>query len=144
MSKVETKMRERYEKRVERDVDKPRKYRAGAKYQEPKSKAQTPTHGVYKLIFVRRNGSVKEAKRLEAPSVGALLDSAKRHGALFAIRYWPSRKGWRVLDARKAQCFDKVGSYGQRYPDWTGYRYLDAIFPNEDAAVMAAIALAAS
>lgn len=139
MSKIEQKMRERYEKRAE---TKEPKHRSSYAREEPKK--YSPVAGSYKLIFVKPGGALKFGSKPEAPAAGAMLNRAKQLGALFAIRYWPSRKGWRVLDVRTAQCFDKPNGHGGTYPDWTGYRYLDTLFPNEDAAVMAAMALAAA
>lgn len=141
MSKIETKMRERYEQRAERDVDKPRKYRAGAKYQEPKIAPPPSAKGAYKVVLIRHAGSIKTWHANRAPDTVKMLEIGKRLGALFVIRYWPSRKGWRLLDARKAQCFQ---NQNMKYAQWTGHRYLSTIFPDEDSAVMAAIALSAA
>lgn len=138
MSKIEQKMRERYEKRAETKEPKQRAW--GTIPTNPKG----AVNGAYKIVLVRVPNAVKVYRSAKAPDTDRMLERAKQNRSLFVIRYWPSRKGWRVLDARKAQCFDMPNGRGGFYPKWSGHRYLNAVFPSEDAAVMAAWALCAA
>lgn len=132
MGRREQTMQRRFEEREPR----PSKYRNG-----PTTKPAKRIHaamGVYQIVFVRCGGVHRSARVSKAPRTEWMLERGKRYGALFVIRYWPSKKGWRVLDMRKAQSF-QFGSTG--HTEWMGHRHLKTIFPSEDAAVMAAITL---
>lgn len=105
--------------------------------QEP----QTRPTGSYRVVFVRRGGTQKFWHTAKAPKTEWMLERGKNNAALFAIRYWPSKKGWRVLDMRDAQSFIVPMAL---HTKWTGHRFVEKIFPSEDAAVMYAITLSAS
>lgn len=99
----------------------------------------TPTsRSKYKLFYVCDGGKVKEAWKDGAPDDNWMLKGAAMLKASFAIRYMPSKKGWTVLDTRRAQNFTAPG---QNYSRWVGHVRLPRAYPNEDAAIMLAIHL---
>lgn len=132
MSKHDTAMRERYEARAEKKVPKMRSWDS-----LPKPKTQAPGGGAYKIVYMLPGGVVKFGYLDTAPNESYLLSRGQARRAAFVARYWPSKKGWRVLDIRKAQCFQAPGGF----PKWSGHRYLDTIFPGDVAATMAMWAL---
>ena len=54
------------------------------------------------------------------------------------IRYFPSKKGWRVLDIRNATCV-RMNIHGAAIDGWRGQIRGKKYYPNEDAAVMVAL-----
>lgn len=94
-----------------------------------------PSVGRYKIIGLCGQRSV-EGTRLAAPSENWLCEWGKARRCDFVIRYFPSRKGWRVLDIRNASSWQMPGV---RRPMWTGMICGKRYFPTEDAAVMAAL-----
>ena len=91
----------------------------------------------YQIIYVKSGGRLAIAQSEEALTTQQMANFALRRDATCAIRFWPSKKGWRVLDLRNAQALTK--SFGQRnYDTVVGARFLPTIFPSEDSAVMAA------
>jgi hypothetical protein len=108
-------------------------------WEPPKPRPKPATAAGYKIVMVRHAGSIKTYNRSLAPDTTWMLEFGKRNASKFVTRFWPSKKGWRVLDMRNAQNFTTNGA---GYPMWVGWRYLPTIFPSEEAAVMAAISLA--
>jgi len=131
MSKREQALQRRFEEREPR----PSKYRGIGL---PKPRTPISPAGAYQVVFVRRGGTTKVWRTAKAPKTEWMLERGKNNAALFVVRYWPSKKGWRVLDMREAQSFQMPGL---SYAKWVGHRHLETIFPSEDAAVMAAITL---
>ena len=88
---------------------------------------------VYEVIFV---GCTPERRYrfMSAPTAEKLCDIGARLKAQFAVRYFPSRKGWMVLDIRRARRVNTAG----RYDFWVNYEWLQKVCPTEDAAVMLA------
>jgi hypothetical protein len=77
-------------------------------------------------------GGTKEHKMLGAPNVGRLCDFAATRKCGFVTRFYPSKKGWRVLDVRNAARV-QVPS-GRTF--WQGEVHHTRVFPTVDAAVM--------
>lgn len=93
----------------------------------------------YTVVAIRASGSVRQTERTfnGAPSE-AKLASVFRGGVEkydLAIRYYPSRKGWVIIDLRNATI--KELQSGRQY--WTNTRRSSKTYPNESAAVMKAI-----
>lgn len=135
MGKDDQRMRERYEKRAD-DPDRPRKYRDT--YRQPRAKPPAQPVGAYQVVYILPGAKTMVWRTAKAPKTEWMLERAQVHKALFVTRYWPSKKGWRLLDVRQAQAFQHPGA---SYVKWVGHRFLDTIFPSEEAAVMAGFSL---
>ena len=87
----------------------------------------------YDVIFL---GGIPERRYhfMSAPTDAKLCDTGTRLKAQFAVRYFPSRKGWLVLDLRRAR---RVQTASHRN-FWRGQERLQQVCPTEDAAVMLA------
>lgn len=107
-----------------------------------KVKTRAPGGGAYRLVFVRAGGNVRVGHSDKAPADGVLVHRAKANAALFAVRYFPSRRGWRVIDVRNAMALPLQA--GQQRVQWINAIWLDQTFPSEDAAVMRATLLCGS
>lgn len=94
----------------------------------------------YRVTFMRAFGDPKEAVRMYklAPSESVLAAYGRGRTGRWdlAIRYYPSRKGWMIIDLRNAH--KKPLMSGHR-GYWTGTRRSPKAYPNEDAAVMKAM-----
>lgn len=93
----------------------------------------------YVVVAMRATGDVRQIERTfkSAPSE-ALLARTFRGGPNkydLAIRFYPSRKGWMIVDLRNAHKKQLVS--GREY--WTGTRRSSKAYPNEAAAIMKAI-----
>ncbi len=133
MSKTEQRMRERYEARAE---TKEPKMRARV---EPSYTESTSEGARYKVLYVCTNGRMAKTTFKGSPKDSWVLERGKKYGAKFAIRFWPSKKGWRLCDMRLAQNF--VGGQRNSFSKWINYEWSKLIYPNEDAAVMHGLAL---
>lgn len=93
----------------------------------------------YEVIGVARGGTVIEHKlgKLGAPPENWLCAWGKAKGCAFVIRYFPSKKGWRVLDIRNATGRQAAG--GRGFQMWQGQVRGTRYWPNKDAAIMYAI-----
>ena len=91
----------------------------------------------YELHFVRQGGVVS-GHTLGAPNDAYLCRRGKTAHAAFAIRYFPSKKGWVVLDIRQAV---EVSLIAQNHPIKTfrGHVRLPKLYPTADAAIMVAM-----
>ena len=97
----------------------------------------------YTLLGIHAStGGVVEGHRRGSPSESFLCSWGKARGCAFVIRYWPSLKGWRILDIRKA-VESRRGS-PHNYSIWNGQTRGTRLYPNEDAAVMHALAILSS
>lgn len=92
----------------------------------------------YKVLAIRKGGRVTTRAFKGKPSESAMFAWAKEHGCSFVSRYYPSRKGWRLIDLREAQNFNVPG---QKYSIWKGFVRGDRYYPTEDGAIMHAIAI---
>lgn len=94
----------------------------------------------YKVIAVLPGGGVIEKRKRGAPPENWMIDFGRARRAAFVIRYFPSKKGWRVLDIRKVLAVPVPGGAGGRpLTIYTGQGRGTRYYPNEDAAVMVAI-----
>lgn len=92
---------------------------------------------VYKIVAIGAGRTI-ERKRTGAPNDAWMVQWAMLKKMQFVTRYWPSRKGWMVIDCRKAI---KVGWRGN-FTQIVGHsRMNDRVFPHENAAVMFAMSL---
>ena len=95
----------------------------------------------YVVVAMRATGSVRQIERTfkSAPSEAVLARTFRGRGRDqdydLAIRYYPSRKGWMIVDLRNA--YKKQLVSGREY--WTGTRRSPKAYPNEAAAIMKAI-----
>ena len=92
----------------------------------------------YKRIGITKDGKIIEwtPHRDGAPNEAWLIAWGKERYCAIVIRYFPSRKGWRLIDIRNA--VQKSVGY-KSYPQWFGQVRGTRYYPTEDAAVMAAI-----
>lgn len=91
----------------------------------------------YKIIAVRPHGTF-EKKTRGAPTESSIIAWARNRNAPFVIRYYPSRKGWRILDLRKV--VEGVMSRGNRsIAIYKGQLRGTKYYETEDAAVMVAM-----
>ncbi len=93
------------------------------------------TAATYKILIVKP-GRVIERIHQGAPAESKLIKWGTSLKATAVIRYFPSRKGWRVLDVRNAQFFS---SANQREGHWIGQVRGKKYYETEDAAVMVAL-----
>lgn len=93
----------------------------------------------YKLVGITRGGVVEYTrKRPGAPTEGEMVEWGMRNQCAFVGRYYPTLKGWRVLDIRKA--FKRqMGGRPQQF--WTGYGRGRRTYPTDASMVMHTIAL---
>jgi hypothetical protein len=89
----------------------------------------------YEIIYLTAHGMIHK-KHSGAPSEQWLISTGKRSRAQFVIRYFPSRKGWRILDVRNVSEHAFTGS---RRLTWSGQVRGDRYWPNKDAAIMYAL-----
>lgn len=96
----------------------------------------------YLVIGVRTDGTVVESKNKyeKAPSEDFLCSWGTNRQCAAVIRYFPSLKGWRVLDIRKAINTNPAADAHRRFSTWVGQKH-GKVYPNEDAAVMACMAI---
>lgn len=90
-------------------------------------------HGPYKLIGVAPSRTTSTQHR-NAPTNHQMAAYADRNGLHFVIRYYPTRKGWMVLDVRNRRRMD----LHNRKSVWVSKSLArhPRVFPSEDAAVM--------
>lgn len=91
------------------------------------------TRGPYRIVGVA-SGYCREWTCTKAPSDALLCTYGRRTNVDFMIRYFPSKKGWVVLDIRKAL---PLGAGSHQW--WSGQVRWEKVFPSEDAAVMVAM-----
>jgi len=91
----------------------------------------------YDLHFVK-HGGVISGKTMGAPGDAYLCRRGKTAGAAFAIRYFPSKRGWLVLDIRAAVEVS-MNVQGRPITTYKGHKRLPKLYPNEDAAIMVAM-----
>lgn len=91
----------------------------------------------YKIIGIAKE-RVVEGTHIGAPSDSWLCGWAFRRKVPFVARYMPSRKGWVLLDTRKA--FQMTLKNGHTLV-WKGMQRGRVIYPHEDALVVAAMHL---
>jgi hypothetical protein len=94
------------------------------------------TAATYKVLLVKPGGVIKEHSHVGAPPESTLLRWGTSLKAGFVIRYFPSKRGWRLLDVRTAQFFS---SADRRQGRWVGHVRGQKYYETEDAAVMVAI-----
>lgn len=90
----------------------------------------------YHIVYVCARGRLMQTSFDRSPPDARVLERGKRSGALFAVRFWPSRKGWRICDMRRAQCFRAYTGFDK----WANYAWSNKVYPSESAAVMVALA----
>lgn len=93
-----------------------------------------PKLAAYKVIGVTAHRT-EEIMHKGAPTEQWMVRWGKRRRVAAVIRFYPSRKGWRVLDIRNAIEIEFKGK--GRF--WKGQGHSTRYYPNEDAAVMAAM-----
>lgn len=91
---------------------------------------------MYEIAFVMPGGRVVEKKRQGCPAESWMIANGQARRAGFAIRYYPSRKGWRLLDIRGVTSFEAPGA---RYRIYKGQVRGARYWPTKDAAIMVAI-----
>lgn len=93
--------------------------------------------GTYKIIAIGPGHTI-ERTRQGAPNDSWIVGWAMLKKKQFVTRYYPSRKGWLVIDCRRAIEVTAAG----RYKHIVGHnRINDRVFPHENAAVMFAMSL---
>lgn len=92
----------------------------------------------YRIIGVVTPTRIIERERIGAPSQTWMCSWGTERMVRFVVRYYPSRKGWRVIDIRNARCA-RVGSNKV----WVGVTSPGKVYPTEASAVMFAIHMCA-
>lgn len=97
--------------------------------------------GTYKMIGVLHDGrTVEKTVHGGAPTESRLIAWGLQRRAIAVIRYFPSRKGWRILDIRKiAKGTQPIHRAGRSVEVFKGQVRGAVYYLNEDAAVMVAI-----
>lgn len=90
----------------------------------------------YKLVGICPGGRIVEGQTTGAPDDSRLCAWGINRGAVFVVRFMPSKKGWRITDIRNAHTVMVTGS-SRIY--WKGFASGKRIYPSEDAAVMRAV-----
>lgn len=90
----------------------------------------------YHVVGICAGGGTIEGKMRGAPTEDSLCAWGKQRRCLAVIRYFPSRRGWRILDIRSAL---PVLTRNSRVPFWRGQRRGERYYPTLDAAVMVAL-----
>jgi hypothetical protein len=94
---------------------------------------------IYKIVGVS-HGKEARQQRGGAPTESWMIEWGRGRGVDFVIRYFPSRKGWRVLDIRNAKPIDLGGSWKtRRVKAYRGQARGMRYWGSEDAAIMAAL-----
>lgn len=91
----------------------------------------------YELVGIVGSRTV-HGSRSGAPSDGEMTVWGKVKRVDIVTRYYPTKKGWLLLDIRKAM---QVGSHNKRF--WVGQQRGERVYPSMDAAIMHAIAILA-
>lgn len=93
----------------------------------------------YVVVALRAAGDVRQIERtFKGAPPDSRLAQAFRGGTNrydLAVRYFPSRKGWMIIDMRNA--FYKYTR--SDLPYWTGTKRSKRVYPSESAAVVKAI-----
>jgi hypothetical protein len=97
-----------------------------------------PSLATYKVLGIRAHG-VFEIKKRGAPAESAIMKWAKDKGCQFVSRYYPSKRGWRLIDLRNAQAFEIPVPGQRRALKWTGHVRGTKYYETEDQAVMVAM-----
>lgn len=93
--------------------------------------------GHYRVVAICRHGVFDQLYKRGAPPENWLCAFGKSKGAAFVARYFPSKKGWRLLDIRGAVAVTINGK--QRVNVYRGQVRGTKYYPTEDAAVMVAM-----
>lgn len=135
MASLDQHMRERYEARA---ATKPPKYRSiGTRMPEEEA---PKTAACYVVTYIASGGRIYKSRFRGSPKDSWVLEKGKRCAAHYAVRKWPSKKGWRLCDMRNAQCFTEYKG-GPAHAKWTDYAWSERIYPNEESAIMHALAI---
>jgi hypothetical protein len=96
----------------------------------------------YTVIAIR--GGTDEPRQMErffpkVPPDGVLAKWTRDRKGKFdlVVRYYPSKKGWRILDMRTAQIL--IPFKGDRTPYWGTIKRSKKVYASEAAAIMTAI-----
>ena len=93
---------------------------------------------LYRLTGLRPNGLTVESRTMSrAPGEKPMIAWGKREGCAFVIRKYPTKGGYRVLDIRRAV----EVRVGEGVTFYKGAERLPRVYPNEDTAVMHAMAI---
>jgi hypothetical protein len=92
----------------------------------------------YKIIAVRPHG-VFEKKTRGAPSESSMIAWALNRRAAAVIRYFPSKRGWRIIDLRKTIAMPMSNAFGRPITAYRGHVRGTKYYATEDAAVMVAM-----
>jgi len=97
----------------------------------------------YELTGVLAGGKVVSSRGSnKPPQEPGMVKWGKERGALFVLRYMPSKKGWRALDIRNASYFTQSRrGGGGSFPVVQGAVRGTRIWPTVDAAVMFLMAI---
>lgn len=90
----------------------------------------------YFVVGVRLGGGIERWKHNGAPTDSWMISRGRRYHCGAVLRYYPTKRGWCILDIRKAM---QLQSADRRSTWWRGQVRYGQTFPSEDAAVMAAI-----
>lgn len=90
----------------------------------------------YQIAIIGRTGGYRLRGSDKAPSDAAMIGWATRDNGAFVTRFYPSKKGWLIIDVRNAQLFRRPGS---DFGEWRGTERSTKPLPSMDAAIMTAI-----
>ena len=101
----------------------------------------------YCVTYIMPGGTLRHSRFDKAPTDAWVLRRGQYHPgckALYAVRMWPSRRGWRIMDMREAVIVQPSNIVTNTYSVWKGYCWSERVYPSEDAAVMHAMAMSAA
>lgn len=93
----------------------------------------------YPVVYIDPNGRCWRTVFRGSPDTRYVLERGQDKRAHYAVRFWPSKRGYRVLDMRDAK--NLMPDVRATFSRWVGHRWSDRIYPNEDAAVMHCMAI---
>lgn len=92
----------------------------------------------YKIIAIRPHGTF-ERKVKGAPSESSVIAWARNRSAPFVTRYYPSKRGWRLIDLRNVIEVPVYIGKGRQSMQYKGFIRGDKYYETEDQAVMVAM-----
>lgn len=91
----------------------------------------------YQIVIILPGGGTKLRGWGSAPTDSMIIKWAVNLKGVAVTRYFPSKKGWVLIDVRAAVYGGPSGVGGHGF--WSGHKRLERVFPSQEAAVMYAM-----
>lgn len=88
----------------------------------------------YPIAIIAAGRPVRYRGSQTAPGDGVLIKWATALNGAFVTRFYPSKKGWLIIDVRNAQFFQMPNGFGK----WQGHVRSTTPLPSMEAAIMVA------